>query len=293
MTPCGARTVTPRMIRNGHVAIGDRIQLEEEMTHEEQTKYEGPDSEEKQMAANASSTQRIPDSVLVQSAGLNIISKKDESEKSESDNNEEVVVANAQTTNISNQSSSIQSSGSSASAGSRENAVSVQSSQPKASTQGNTSISRTQIPTTPLRSDMGYSAPSVFSLESLPLVYEQMTEYAEHLNDLASETPTFNVPSSPMVPPQYDQSIDYDSIQYLNGFLTTQIGRFIKVEQLVSTNIVTSRSGFLIGVGNNYIILQEITTGNIMAVDYYSIKYVYVYYSQPIFPEINHPSTSE
>ena len=110
--------------------------------------------------------------------------------------------------------------------------------------------------------------------------YGRMTDYFQGAinGDDASSSPTFTVPSNPMTPPEYTQTLDYDSIQYMNGFLRTQIGRFIRFEQLVGTNIVEDRSGFLVGVSNNYVILQEIGTGNIMTFDTFSIKFVYIYY---------------
>ena len=110
--------------------------------------------------------------------------------------------------------------------------------------------------------------------------YGRMTDYFQGAinGEGTSSSPTFTVPSNPMTPPEYTQTLDYDSIQYMNGFLRTQIGRFIRFEQLVGTNIVEDRSGFLVGVSNNYVILQEIGTGNIMTFDTFSIKFVYIYY---------------
>ena len=110
--------------------------------------------------------------------------------------------------------------------------------------------------------------------------YGRMTDYFQGAinGEGTSSSPTFTVPSNPMTPPEYTQTLDYDSIQYMNGFLRTQIGRFIRFEQLVGTNIVEERSGFLVGVSNNYVILQEIGTGNIMSFDTFSIKFVYIYY---------------
>ena len=94
----------------------------------------------------------------------------------------------------------------------------------------------------------------------------------------------FGVPSNPLVPPEYEQSIDYDSAQYMNGFLRTQIGRAMRVEQLIGSNGIQDRYGFLVGVGNNYLLLQDISNGNIAIVDLYSVKYVYVYFNDPVFP---------
>ena len=79
-------------------------------------------------------------------------------------------------------------------------------------------------------------------------------------------------------------SIDLDAVQTLNGFLRTQIGRYMRIEQLIGSNTIQDRFGFLVGVGSNFIILQEITTGNIMVLDIFSVRLAYVYYSQPVLP---------
>ena len=89
-----------------------------------------------------------------------------------------------------------------------------------------------------------------------------------------------------MTPDGYDEEISYDLIQSLNGFLRTQIGRYMRIEQLIGSNTIQDRFGFLVGVGSNFILLQEITTGNIMVLDIFSIRLTYIYYSQPVIPEI-------
>jgi len=60
----------------------------------------------------------------------------------------------------------------------------------------------------------------------------------------------------------------------------------MRAEQLVGSNTIQDRYGFLVGVGTNFIILQEITTGNIMVLDIFSIRLTYVYYSPPVIPNI-------
>ena len=60
----------------------------------------------------------------------------------------------------------------------------------------------------------------------------------------------------------------------------------MRIEQLVGSNTIQDRYGFLVGVGSNYIILQEITTGNIMVLDIFSVRLTYVYYSPPVIPNI-------
>lgn len=98
------------------------------------------------------------------------------------------------------------------------------------------------------------------------------------------EAPRLSVPPNPLLPPGYQDFIDYENLQYLNGFLRTQIGKYMRVEQLVGSSNLEDRYGYLIGVGINYILLQEIGTGNIMAIDYYGIKSVYVYFNQTQLP---------
>lgn len=112
------------------------------------------------------------------------------------------------------------------------------------------------------------------------ITYPRMTDYFQDSVSISdtSSTPTFTVPSNPMTPPEYTQTLDYDSIQYMNGFLRTQIGRFVRIEQLVGSNTIEDREGFLVGASNNYVLLQEIGTGNIMTFDLFSIKFVYIYY---------------
>ena len=72
-----------------------------------------------------------------------------------------------------------------------------------------------------------------------------------------------------MLPPEYNEILDYNAIQYQNGFFRTQIGRYVKVEQLVGSNSIEEYYGFLIGVGINYIVLQDYDSDNIRVLDIY------------------------
>ena len=71
---------------------------------------------------------------------------------------------------------------------------------------------------------------------SVPLIYQNMTDYVNSLENSGQQTPIFAVPSSPLMPPEYEQTIDYESIQYMNGFLHTQIGRYMRVEQMIGSD---------------------------------------------------------
>ena len=92
--------------------------------------------------------------------------------------------------------------------------------------------------------------------------------------------PIFKVPANPLLPDEYSELLDYNSIQYMNGIFRTQIGRYVRVQQLVGSNTTEDQEGFLIGVGINYIILQDYSDGNIRIIDIYGIKNMYVYYAE-------------
>lgn len=93
------------------------------------------------------------------------------------------------------------------------------------------------------------------------------------------------LPGSQQMAPGFQQPIPitqlppetYD-MQYLNQFLSTQIGRYVTVEFLIGTNSFLDRSGILLAVGTNYILLQEANTDDILACDFYNIKFVRFYY---------------
>lgn len=69
-----------------------------------------------------------------------------------------------------------------------------------------------------------------------------------------------------------------ESLQYLNGFIRTQIGRQVRVEFLIGTNTLTDRTGTLIAVGANYILINETESDDLLACDFYNIKFIKFYY---------------
>ena len=86
--------------------------------------------------------------------------------------------------------------------------------------------------------------------------------------------PMFNVPPNPLLPPGYQEILSYSNLQYLNGFLRTQIGNFCQVTVMIGTNNTTERSGILIAVGINYLLLMSEDSSEIETVDFYNIKFV-------------------
>lgn len=118
------------------------------------------------------------------------------------------------------------------------------------------------------------------------LSYEHMTPYMNNVSHSGTmENPSVILPQSPLSPNGYQEEIDNTALQSFNGFLRTQIGRYMRVEQLVTSDRTEDRLGFLVGVGSNFIILQDITTGNILVIDIFSIRLTYVYYSPAVVPE--------
>lgn len=72
--------------------------------------------------------------------------------------------------------------------------------------------------------------------------------------------------------------ITAESLQYLNGFIRTQIGRRVTIDFLVGSNTIVSKSGFLLGVASNYILINELDTNDITTCDFYNIKFIRFYY---------------
>lgn len=82
----------------------------------------------------------------------------------------------------------------------------------------------------------------------------------------------------PITPTTQPAPITAESLQYMNGFLRTQIGRIVQVQFLIGTNTIVERMGLLLAVGANYILLNEIETDDILICDFYNIKFIRFYY---------------
>lgn len=83
--------------------------------------------------------------------------------------------------------------------------------------------------------------------------------------------------SLPLTDINQPQPITTESLQYLNGFLRTQIGNRVKVEFLIGTNTYLDKSGLLVAVGANYIILQEAMSDDFIVCDFFNIKFITIY----------------
>jgi hypothetical protein len=72
--------------------------------------------------------------------------------------------------------------------------------------------------------------------------------------------------------------VDAQSIQYLNSFARTQIGRMVQVNFMMGTNTVQTLEGTLLGVGTNFLLINERGTRNVTACDFYNVKYIRFFY---------------
>lgn len=152
-------------------------------------------------------------------------------------------------------------------------------------TPNNTSPSNlnNRVPT--LEEIAGYHAQNPRSAEHVPQ-FNQTRGQSVPLTDInagggftqiSAQQPTTN-PLSPLTPTNQPPPISGESLQYLNGFLRTQLGRTVTVEFLIGANTLVDRTGVLLAVGANYILINEIQTDDITACDFYNIKFIRFYY---------------
>ena len=70
----------------------------------------------------------------------------------------------------------------------------------------------------------------------------------------------------------------YTNSLYIQGYLAENVGRYIKAEFLIGTNMLMDREGILKEVGISYIVIQEPRTDDFVLCDLYSIKFVTFFY---------------
>lgn len=106
---------------------------------------------------------------------------------------------------------------------------------------------------------------------------DQMIVSNQYRNTL-SETGT-NVNSDMM---QQQSSMDNpaqlavtcDNNPTLNSFIRTQVGRRVRAEFHMGSNGPNIRDGYLVGVGSNYVLINEIATKVITAGDFFNLKFI-------------------
>lgn len=141
------------------------------------------------------------------------------------------------------------------------------------------------IPTMPLYPvDMGMQQTPLIPYgtiptEPLPYIQTQPTQ--------TQPTQTLNIPTAPIPMGHGTGTATFEQepgapvqqdINYTQGYLRTQIGKRVKIEFLIGTNMLVDRDGILLGVGISYVLLQEAETDDLLLCDIYAIKFVKIYY---------------
>lgn len=87
-----------------------------------------------------------------------------------------------------------------------------------------------------------------------------------------------SVPSTPMYPPVQEGPPTLMNIDYIPGYLASNIGRSVKAEFILGTSQFTDKTGILVDVGVNYFVLQDINSRTYIMCDLYSVRFVTILY---------------
>lgn len=64
------------------------------------------------------------------------------------------------------------------------------------------------------------------------------------------------------------------NLQNMNGFLKTQTGKNISIQFLIGNNALLEKTGTLLAVGDNYILMRESDNNDIILCDFDNIKFI-------------------
>lgn len=113
-----------------------------------------------------------------------------------------------------------------------------------------------------------------------PSVLQQMPQNIIPVQTQPMQQPAqfqqFQWPQQPQITAAYPPTLE--SPMYVPGYLKTQIGKKVKVEFLIGTNMLVDREGTLVAVGASFIIINEVETDDLLLCDLYSIKFVRFYF---------------
>lgn len=114
----------------------------------------------------------------------------------------------------------------------------------------------------------------------MPMPYQPRTPYQPGM-------PTPYVPGSPFRRPPSTAPVPdmprepgppvMTDPDYLQGYLTSLKGKFVRIDFLIGTNTFLDKSGTLLNVGVDFITLREAESDDIIVADLYSIKFVKVF----------------
>jgi len=63
-------------------------------------------------------------------------------------------------------------------------------------------------------------------------------------------------------------------INYIPGYLASNIGRNVRAEFIVGSYQYTDKTGRLVAVGVNYFVLEDVNSRTLIMCDLYSVKFV-------------------
>jgi hypothetical protein len=111
-----------------------------------------------------------------------------------------------------------------------------------------------------------------------------MTDF-DMFDDDTRQTPK---PVTPPVTPPMNQDFELPPVPpvvnnplYTQGWMVAHIGKYIKIEFLIGTNMWMDREGVLKEVGISYFVIQESGTNDLVMCDIYSVKFVRIFSTQP------------
>ncbi|WDC84410.1 hypothetical protein PL321_00895 [Caloramator sp. mosi_1] len=67
------------------------------------------------------------------------------------------------------------------------------------------------------------------------------------------------------------------NINFTQAYLRTQIGKKVKIDFLIGTNLFIDKEGILLEVGVSYIVIRETTSNAKVMCDFYSIRFVTIF----------------
>lgn len=91
-----------------------------------------------------------------------------------------------------------------------------------------------------------------------------------------NSNPVLSGSAAPLQIPDGIDSVE-TNISYIQAYLRQNIGKYIKAEFLIGTNMFIDKEGVLIDVGINYFVIIEAETDDRLLCDMYSLKFVKFY----------------
>lgn len=115
------------------------------------------------------------------------------------------------------------------------------------------------------------------SSPSTPEYLPEQKVAAPYLHEVIPNPPSYLIAQNELLPDGYQEVVDYEDIQYLNGFLRTLIGKDVECDFLVGSNNTVKERGVLTTVGVNYFVLNNPETNKNCVCDYFALKFVHCY----------------